>query len=202
MDISALIHLAISKGASDLHLITSSPPLLRINGLLQPLTGMSPLTPEDINQAFNQISSERERTDFERNLELDFGYTIPDLGRFRCNVAKQRGTISLVIRLLPLTIPTIDELGLPEVCKDLVYYAPLNDALVKYEKDKSIFHFEHELFKYYKKFVVDADLYHTLGPYPLFSYLIKKELEQKNLFIISKGIDTGILSDKIREMII
>ena len=121
MDISTLIRLATSKGASDLHLIASSPPLLRINGLLRPLTGMLPLTPEDINQAFNQISSDRERADFERYLELDFGHTIPDVGRFRCNVAKQCGTISLVIRLLPLTIPTIDELGLPEVCKELVH---------------------------------------------------------------------------------
>ena len=120
MDISTLICLATSKGASDLHLIASSPPLLRINGLLQPLTSMLPLTPEDTNQAFNQISSDRERADFERYLELDFGHTIPDVGRFRCNVAKQCGTISLVIRLLPLTIPTIDELGLPEVCKELV----------------------------------------------------------------------------------
>ena len=89
-----------------------------------------------------------------------------------------------------------------EVCKDLTYYAPLSKALAKYEKDKSMFHFEHELFRYYKEFVVDQDLYHTLGPYPLFSYLVKKELEQKNLFIVSSGIDSAISSDKIREMTI
>jgi len=120
MDIFPLLHLAIAKGASDLHLIASSPPLLRIDGLLQPVADMLPLTPEDINQAFNQITSDRERTDFHRCLELDFGYTLPSVGRLRCNVAKQRGTISLVIRLLPLTIPTLDELELPDVCKELV----------------------------------------------------------------------------------
>jgi twitching motility protein PilT len=119
MDIFSLLNLATSKGASDLHLVASSPPLLRINGLLQPATDIPPLTPDDINDAFNQITSDKERADFERCLELDFGYTLPDVGRFRCNVAKQRGTISLVIRLLPPTIPTLDKLGLPDICKEL-----------------------------------------------------------------------------------
>ena len=120
MDIFSLLNLAMSKGTSDLHLVASSPPLLRINGLLQPIADMLPLTPEDINQAFNQITSDEERADFQRCLELDFGYTLPDVGRLRCNAAKQRGTISLVIRLLPPTIPNLDELGLPNVCKELV----------------------------------------------------------------------------------
>ena len=120
MDIFPLLHLAISKGASDLHLVADSPPLLRINGMLGPAADMLPLTPDDINQAFNQITSDKERADFHRCLELDFGYTIPEVGRLRCNAAKQRGTISLVIRLLPLVIPTLDELELPEVCKELV----------------------------------------------------------------------------------
>ncbi len=119
MDITSLLHLAVSKGASDLHLVVASPPLLRINGLLQPVADMLPLTPDDINQAFNQITSDKERTAFQRCLELDFGYTLPDVGRFRCNAARQRGTVSLTIRLVPSTIPTIDELELPEVCKEL-----------------------------------------------------------------------------------
>ena len=120
MDISPLLHLAMSKGASDLHLVAASPPLFRINGVLGPVDGMQPLTPDDIAQAFNQITSDKERADFNRCLELDFGYTIPGVGRFRCNAAKQCGTISLVIRLLPLVVPTLDELELPEICKELV----------------------------------------------------------------------------------
>jgi len=120
MDIFSLIRLAVSKGASDLHLVASSPPLLRIDGLLQPMNNTSPLTSADITQAFEQITSDSEREDFQRYLELDFGYTIPDVCRLRCNAAKQRGTTSLAIRLLPLTFPTLDELGLPEVCKELV----------------------------------------------------------------------------------
>ena len=120
MDILSMVRVAAEKGASDLHLVAFSPPVLRINGALQALVDIQPLTPDDINQAFNQITSDEERAHFERYTELDFGYTIPDLGRIRCNAAKQRGTISLVIRLLPLVIPTLDELGLPEVCKELV----------------------------------------------------------------------------------
>lgn len=120
MDITSLLHLAVSKGASDLHLVTASPPLLRINGVLGPADDMQPLTADDINQAFNQITSEKQRAGFNRCLELDFGYTIPAVGRLRCNAAKQRGTNSLVIRLLPLVIPTLDELELPGVCKELV----------------------------------------------------------------------------------
>ena len=120
MDIFPLLYLAKSKGASDLHLVVSSPPLLRINGSLKPAADMAPLTAENINQAFHQITSDKEREDFHRRLELDFSYTIPDIGRLRCNASKQRGTISLVIRLLTLVIPTLDELKLPEVCKELI----------------------------------------------------------------------------------
>jgi len=120
MDIFSLLNLAKSKGASDLHLVASSPSMLRINGSLEPVADMALLTPDDINQAFAQIATPEEREDFHHRLELDFGYTLAGVGRLRCNAAQQRGTISLAIRLLPPVIPTIDELGLPRVCKELV----------------------------------------------------------------------------------
>lgn len=120
MDIFTVLHSAKSKGASDLHLVVSSPPLMRIDGSLQPADDMPPLTDEDINQAFHQLTSDKEREDFHHRLELDFSYTIPDVVQLRCNVAKQRGTISIVIRLLPLVIPTLDELELPGLCKELI----------------------------------------------------------------------------------
>ena len=120
MDISSLVRLATEKGASDLHIVASSPPLLRVKGAMQPVADMEPLTPDDTDQALNQITSEKQKADFERNLELDFGYTVPGVARIRCNAAKQRSTTTLVIRLLPSVIPTLDQLGLPEVCKELV----------------------------------------------------------------------------------
>ncbi len=119
MDILALLRTAKDKAASDVHLVASSPPLLRIDGSLQAINGAAPLTGEEINQAFNELTTPEQQADFGKNLELDFGYSMPDVGHLRGNAAQQRGTISLAIRLLPAKIPTIDQLGLPELCKQL-----------------------------------------------------------------------------------
>lgn len=119
MDILALLRTAKDKAASDVHLVASSPPLLRIDGSLQAINGAAPLTGEEINQAFNKLTTPEQQADFGKNLELDFGYSMPDVGHLRGNAAQQRGTISLAIRLLPAKIPTIDQLGLPELCKQL-----------------------------------------------------------------------------------
>lgn len=120
MDIFELLHIAKARNASDLHLVTASPPLLRVDGSLEPVNGAEPLTPTEISQAFLQITTPEEREDFHRHLELDFGYSLSDNTRLRCNAAQQRGAISLAVRLLPPKIPTIDELGLPQICKQLV----------------------------------------------------------------------------------
>jgi len=119
MDIFPLLHMAESRGASDLHLVTSSPPLVRVNGCLEPVNGVAPLTANEISQAFLQITTPEERENFHRQLELDFNYTLSGVGRLRCNAAQQRGAISLAVRLLPPEIPTIDELELPQIYKDL-----------------------------------------------------------------------------------
>ncbi|MFC1942096.1 type IV pilus twitching motility protein PilT, partial [Chloroflexota bacterium] len=120
MDIADLLKSAKSKGTSDVHMVVLRPPLFRIDGRLMPEDDLPALTAEDIEQAFNQMTSDQEKDDFTRLLELDFGRTIPDVGRVRFNAARQRGTITLVIRLLPPHIPTIHELGLPEICKELI----------------------------------------------------------------------------------
>jgi len=120
MDIIKLLQLAKSKGASDLHIVADSPPLFRINGNLMPAEDQPVLSAEDIEQGLAQVTSEKERADFARDLELDFGRSVPDVGRVRFNIARQRGTASLVARLLPATIPSPESLGLPDVCKDLI----------------------------------------------------------------------------------
>ena len=119
MDILSLIRLAKSKDASDLHLVVASPPLFRVNGSLESVNGVVPLTGEEVSEAFLQITTPEDREHFHRHLELDFGYTLPGIGRLRCNAAQQRGSISLALRLLPPKIPTIDELELPQICKEL-----------------------------------------------------------------------------------
>ncbi len=119
MDVFSLLREAKLKRASDLHLVVGSPSTFRIDGYLEAADGVVSLTPEDINEGFLQMTTPEEREQFHRQLELDFGYTLPDVGRLRCNAAQQRGSISLAIRLLPPKIPTIDELGLPQICKEL-----------------------------------------------------------------------------------
>ena len=120
MDILALLRTAKDKAASDVHLVASSPPLLRIDGSLQAIDdAAAPLTGEEINQAFNQLTTPEQQAEFGKNLELDFSYRMPDVGNLRGNAAQQRGAISLAIRILPAKIPTIEELELPEICEHL-----------------------------------------------------------------------------------
>jgi twitching motility protein PilT len=119
MDVFELLRTGNSKRASDLHMVVGSPATFRIDGSLQAADGDGLLAAQDINEAFLQLTTPEEREHFHRQLELDFGYTLPDVGRLRCNAAQQRGSISLAVRLLPPKIPTIDELGLPAICKEL-----------------------------------------------------------------------------------
>ncbi len=120
MEIQSLLTTARRKKASDLHLITNSPPLLRVDGALQPLDNLGKLTPEDISEALFQLTTSEQRETFIRHMELDFACSLPRVGRMRCNVCQQKGSISLNIRFLAPVVPTIDELELPQILKGLV----------------------------------------------------------------------------------
>jgi twitching motility protein PilT len=114
-----LIRLAEKRKASDLHLVVGFPPFLRVVGDIDPVVDLEPVQPEDARAALVDLTTPEEREEFYRTLELDFGYNVAGVGRIRCNAAQQRGSISLAIRLLPPKIPTIDELELPAMCKEL-----------------------------------------------------------------------------------
>jgi twitching motility protein PilT len=114
-----LFELMVDKGASDLHLWVPSPPVLRIDGVLKPLSELAPATPEYVETVFNEITTPEQKNTFLEELELDFAYSIPGLARLRVNALRQRGTISLAFRLVPFGVPSIDELGLPQICKRL-----------------------------------------------------------------------------------
>ena len=114
-----LIRLADKRRASDLHLVVGFPPFLRVVGDIDPLVDAEPVQPEDARSALVDLTTPEEREEFYRTLELDFGYNVAGVGRIRCNAAQQRGSISLAIRLLPPKIPTLDELELPGICKEL-----------------------------------------------------------------------------------
>jgi len=120
MQVGELLRLVVDRGGSDLHLTVPSQPVVRIDGVLVAQEDLSPLTAEDIESALEQIATEEQRATFCSEHELDFAYSVPGLARFRVNVLQQRGTISLAFRLVPFSIPSIDELGLPSICKELV----------------------------------------------------------------------------------
>src|SRR6187455_3074873 len=119
MHINDLLKLASERKASDLHLKVGSHPVLRINGELIPLVETKRLMQEDtIAMAFS-IMSNRQKQKFKDNLEIDIAYSVPGLGRFRCNVFQQRGTVGLVLRVIPVKILTVRELGLPIVLEKI-----------------------------------------------------------------------------------
>jgi len=120
MDIFSILAMAKESKASDLHLLAYSPPLLRIFGSMQPVETAPELSPADTEQAFNHLTTEAQKAEFAKKLELDFGYDAPGIGRVRCNAARQRGTVSMVLRLLPSIIPTLEDLGLPDICRKLI----------------------------------------------------------------------------------
>jgi twitching motility protein PilT len=119
MKIEELLRLMVEKGASDLHLRILRPPILRIDGVLKVMEGMPHVTPSDLKEAFEHVTNESQRQTFRNELELDLAHSMRGLARFRINVYVQRGTISLAIRRVPFEVPTIDELGLPAICKSL-----------------------------------------------------------------------------------
>jgi twitching motility protein PilT len=121
MNIVDLLHVVVERNASDLHLKAGSPPVLRIDGKLVRYDEGDPsgLTPEEIRGAFEHIAAKEQREEFVARHELDFAYSVRGLARFRVNAALQRGTISLVFRQVNWKIPSLEDLGLPEVCKVL-----------------------------------------------------------------------------------
>jgi twitching motility protein PilT len=120
MQIDELLKLVVDKGASDLHLTVPSSPVLRIDGELIPQTDLPPVTAKDIQLALEQITTQDQRSAFDREWELDCAYSLPGLARFRVNALRQRGVISLALRFVPFHIPSIDEWGLPQILKELV----------------------------------------------------------------------------------
>ena len=115
MHINDLLKIAVDRGASDLHLKVGSHPVIRVDGILQPILDQKRLMQEDtVAMAFSMMSA-RQKEKFKNNLEIDFAYSIPGMGRFRCNIFQQRGTIALVLRVIPVKIRTVRELLLPPV---------------------------------------------------------------------------------------
>ena len=117
MHVNDLLKLAVEKGASDLHLKVGSYPMARIHGHLSAVTEEKHLNHEDLVEMAASIMSTAQRQKFKDSQEVDLAYSVPGLGRFRCNVFQQRGTVGCVLRVIPITVKSLDELNLPPVLK-------------------------------------------------------------------------------------
>ncbi len=118
MDLMPLMKLMAEQGASDLVIKVGSPPILRVNGELRRHPA-EPLTMDDTRRAVMGILSRDQLERFKRDLELDFALGVPEVGRFRINIFMQRNSPGLVLRLIPASIPTLEQLNLPPVGREL-----------------------------------------------------------------------------------
>ncbi len=119
MHINDILKMAGERKASDVHLKVGAHPVMRIDGKLQVMTEFKRLMQEDtIAMAFSLMSS-RQKERFKHQLEIDIAYSVPGLGRFRCNIFQQRGSVGLVLRLIPARIQTFKELLLPPVLEKI-----------------------------------------------------------------------------------
>jgi twitching motility protein PilT len=113
--IDDLLRMAMSFGASDLHLRAGSFPVIRVSGELRPISGVNRLAMEEtLEMAFSMMSN-RQKQHFKEAYEVDIGYSVSGLGRFRVNIFQQRGSVGIVARVIPDHIRTFSELGLPPV---------------------------------------------------------------------------------------
>lgn len=120
MQIDELLTLMAEKKASDLHLRVGTPPVFRIDGRLVTDADAAPLTTENLQATLEAITTQQQRDHFARELELDFAHAVPSVARFRVSALRQRGTTAFVFRRVPFGVPTIDQLGLPQICKQLI----------------------------------------------------------------------------------
>ena|SRR5680860_326912 len=116
--IDELLRIVVDAGASDLHVKAGSPPVMRVDGELVPFD-LPTLDPEDTKDYAASLMSDKQIRRFSETNELDFAYGAPKIGRFRVNVYRQRGSISIALRQVAVKIPTFAELRLPSVVEKL-----------------------------------------------------------------------------------
>ncbi len=119
MELNEILQVALKGGASDIHLKAGLPPMFRVDGSLVPLKDGRRLPPEEIARMAFGIMSDHQKDRFKSTNEVDLAYGVPGLGRFRVNVFQQRGTIGMVLRVIPFRIQSIEQLMLPKVLEKI-----------------------------------------------------------------------------------
>jgi len=127
MHINDLLKQMVLANGSDLHLKVGSPAIMRVDGTLVPMN-KERLSADAINQMVFNILNEKQKKEFTTGNELDFAYGVPGIARFRVNLSVQRGTVRVVMRIVPFDVKNFRELSLPE--DPLTYLCGLNRGLV------------------------------------------------------------------------
>ncbi len=117
---SDLLQLMVSEGAADLHIRTGIPPAIRVHGTLHKVEGPA-LTPDDTEDLMRSISSEDNIQQVRENGGADFAFAFGDAARFRVSVFKERGDFAMVLRQIPSTLLTMEQIGIPPSVKELLY---------------------------------------------------------------------------------
>lgn len=118
MDFERLLALMVEKGASDLFITAGVPPSMKLNGRVVPVT-TTPLSPEKARETVLSVMNDKQRHEFLETKELNFAVSARGIGRFRCSAFYQRNLAGMVLRRIETNIPKIDDLGLPEIIKEL-----------------------------------------------------------------------------------
>jgi len=118
-DIKKLLQSVVSHGASDLHLVSRTEPQIRLDGVLKPVN-LPILTGEDIEEMCYSLITEKQKQQFEEFGELDFALLLPGMGRFRGNYYKTLGDTAAAFRVIPIDIPSLDDLNAPAVYKKMI----------------------------------------------------------------------------------
>ncbi|MBA2475589.1 MAG: type IV pilus twitching motility protein PilT [Actinobacteria bacterium] len=113
VSIDALLRRMVELEASDLHITAGSPPVVRVHGSLEPLEGFHKLTSQDTLQVLYKIMSTEQQKQLEERRQIDLSYSMPGLARFRVNVFSQRESLAAAFRMIPATLKTLEDLGLP-----------------------------------------------------------------------------------------
>jgi twitching motility protein PilT len=115
MELNEILQVALRAGASDIHLKAGLPPMFRVDGALVPLKDARRMPPEEIGRMAFGIMNDYQKEKYKQTNEVDLAYGVPGLGRFRVNVFQQRGTLGVVLRVIPFKIQSIEQLMLPKV---------------------------------------------------------------------------------------
>lgn len=119
IELQELMQLVLDRAASDLHLKPGQPPVIRVAGSLK-RTSLPVLTPDDVESLVFSIINEEQKAFLLKNFEIDFSFGVAGLGRFRANIYRDRGNWAAALRIVSSHIPTLSELGLPDIVVELI----------------------------------------------------------------------------------